>query len=127
MEAKRILIAEDSSVIQNLIRKVLEQQQYEVHTAKNGKQVLEKIAEKPYALLLLDISMPVLDGIDTTIAIRQMQGANGEIPIFAITGNAGNLKEEEFIKIGFNEVLQKPIDYDLLVELVGAYMTRRVR
>jgi CheY-like chemotaxis protein len=126
MSDKKVLIGEDSSVIQNLVRQVLEQQQYEVRTAKNGKEVLEKLEKDDYALVLLDIFMPVMDGFACLAAIRELKGDKKEVPVFAITGNASNFPEEHFLNAGFNEVLVKPLDFDLLVGLTNAYLTNKV-
>ena len=61
---KKILVAEDSSVIQNITRKVLQFQNYEIISVKNGQQVLDKLAKSDYDAILLDINMPVMDGME---------------------------------------------------------------
>jgi len=126
MSSKKILIGEDSSVIQNLAKKVLEQQQYDVQTVKNGQLVLEKLASSTYNLVLLDINMPTMDGFECMKAVRNLEGQNKDVPVFAITGNAANFSEEQYLESGFNEVLVKPIDFDMLVELVNAYLNKKV-
>lgn len=120
--AKKILIAEDSSVILNLTKKILMQQNFEIVTVKNGKSVLEKLGEETFDLILMDINMPVLDGVETTKRIREMKDKSiAKLPIFAITGNALNYSIEEFKAVGINEYLQKPLDFDRLVSLVNEY------
>lgn len=120
--AKKILIAEDSSVILNLTKKILMQQNFDIVTVKNGKLVLEKLAEEKFDLILMDINMPILDGMETTKRIRDMQNKSiAKLPIFAITGNALNYSIEEFKAVGINEYLQKPLDFDRLVTLVNKY------
>lgn len=120
--AKKILIAEDSSVILNLTKKILMQQNFEIVTVKNGKSVLEKLGEETFDLILMDINMPVLDGVETTKRIREMKDKSiSKLPIFAITGNALNYSIEEFKAVGINEYLQKPLDFDRLVSLVNQY------
>jgi len=126
MELKKILVGEDSSVIQNLVKQVLGQQQYEVLVAKNGVQVLEKMKSNEISLVLLDIFMPVMDGFACIEAIRALTSPQKDIPVFAITGNAHNYTEEHFLKSGFNEVLVKPLDFDLLVDLTNAYLNNRI-
>ncbi len=119
--AKKILIAEDSSVILNLTKKILMQQNFEIVTVKNGNAVLEKLDES-FDLILMDINMPLLDGMETTRRIREMKNSPvSSIPIFAITGNAGNYSIDEFKAVGINEYLQKPLDFDRLVTLVNQY------
>lgn len=119
---KKILIAEDSSVILNLTKKILAQQHFDITTVKNGKAVLEKLENETFDLILMDINMPVLDGMETTKRIREMSNKKvSAIPIFAITGNAGNYSVDEFKAVGINEYLQKPLDFDRLVTMVIQY------
>lgn len=119
---KRILIAEDSSVILNLTKKILLQLKYEIVAAKNGEEVLEKVEAEEIDLILMDINIPKIDGIECTKKIRALTNtAKSSIPIFAITGNARNYTTEEFTAVGINEYVQKPIDFDRLVDLVGKY------
>ena len=116
---KKILIGEDSSVIQNITRKVLEFQSFDITIAKNGKEVLAKLADNNFDVILLDISMPQMDGMECAQHIRALpQPEKSSIPIIAITGNAKNYSLEEFRKVGINEYIPKPIDFDALVELV---------
>ncbi|MCF6353236.1 MAG: response regulator [Cyclobacteriaceae bacterium] len=119
---KKILIAEDSSVILNLTKKILMQQNFEIVTVKNGNAVLEKLDNESFDLILMDINMPLLDGMETTRRIREMKNSSiSSIPIFAITGNASNYSIDEFKAVGINEYLQKPLDFDRLVTLVNQY------
>lgn len=120
--AKKILVAEDSSVIQNLTRKILSLQNFQISAVKNGAQVLERLKAEPFDLILLDIHMPVMDGIECARQIRLMPtDKNGAIPIIAITGNANNYSMDDFKRAGINEYLPKPLDYDNLVETVKSY------
>ncbi|MES2387980.1 MAG: response regulator [Bacteroidota bacterium] len=117
-ENKKILIAEDSSVIQNLARKILEFQNYSITGVRNGSEVLEALATEDYSLLLLDINMPVMDGMETARKVRSLgDSKKAGIPIVAITGNAKNYSMEEFKAAGINDYLQKPLNFDRLVEL----------
>ena len=118
---KKVLIAEDSAVLQNVIKRILVG--YDIKAVKNGEAVLKEIEANSYDILLLDINMPKMNGIDCTKAIRSLQDAQkAATPIVAITGNAMNLSESEFKEIGINECLLKPIDFDALVALVKKYV-----
>lgn len=119
---KKVLVAEDSSVIQNLTKKVLQFQNYDIDSVKNGEEVLKAIKTNEYDIILMDIGMPKMDGMECTRQIRALddkQKAN--IPIVAITGNAKNYSEEEFTNVGINEYIQKPINFDHLVEVVKKF------
>ena len=121
---KKVLIAEDSSVIQNLTKKILSIQNYEISSVKNGQQVLDVLKTEPFDIILMDINMPVMDGIECTEKIRDLDDpVKSKIPIIAITGNARNLSLEEYREIGINELLQKPLNFDELVNLVKKLTT----
>lgn len=119
---KRVLIAEDSSVIQNLTKKILIMQHYDIDAAKNGKQVIDKVQKNKYDVILMDINMPQIDGMECARQIRQMDDEDKKnIPIIAITGNALNYTMDDFKNAGINEFMPKPLDFDELVELVKKY------
>ncbi|MGB3618734.1 MAG: response regulator [Catalinimonas sp.] len=117
---RKVLIGEDSSVIQNLTKKILKFQNYAIDSAKNGKQVLDKIENQTYDVLLLDINMPIMDGMECARRIRALDDPiKANMPIVAITGNARNYSEEDFAAAGINDYLLKPLDFDRLVEVVN--------
>ncbi|SOE20530.1 Response regulator receiver domain-containing protein [Spirosomataceae bacterium TFI 002] len=117
--SKKVLIAEDSSVIQNLAKKILEFQNFNITAVKNGEQVVQLLNKEDFDIILLDINMPVMDGIECAKAIRAMDDkTKSEVPVVAITGNARNMSEEEYKEVGFNEVLMKPLNFDRLVMVV---------
>ena len=121
---KKVLIAEDSSVIQNLTKKILSIQNYQISSVKNGQQVLDALETEPFDIILMDINMPIMDGIECTEKIRSLEDPEkSNIPIIAITGNARNLSLEEYREIGINEFLQKPLNFDELVNLVRKHTT----
>ncbi len=116
---KKVLIAEDSSVIQNLTKKILQFQNFEISSVKNGEQVLQALAKEPFDILLLDINMPVMDGMECAKQVRALPDpVKANIPIVAITGNARNYSMEDFKSVGINEYLQKPLNFDNLVDVV---------
>ena len=119
---KRILIAEDSSVILNLTKKILEQELYEISAAKNGEEVIKMVEQNDFDLILMDINIPLIDGMECTRQIRLMDNQDkSNVPIFAISGNANNYSTEDFKAVGINEFLQKPLNFDNLVTLVSDY------
>lgn len=116
---KRVLIAEDSSVIQNLAKKILEFQNFEITAVKNGEQVMQLLDKEDFDILLLDINMPIMDGMECVKAIRELSDkAKASLPVVAITGNAKNYSETDFKEAGFNDALMKPLNFDKLVEVV---------
>ncbi|MFD2247214.1 response regulator [Pontibacter ruber] len=124
-ESKTILIAEDSSVILNLTKKILELQQYRILTAKNGGEVMKQVEQNKIDAILMDLNIPVKSGMECTREIRahkDQQIAN--IPIIAVTGNANNYTMEDFKEAGINEYLPKPLDFDMLVQTVKKYTVK---
>ncbi|GHB24753.1 response regulator [Mongoliitalea lutea] len=120
---KKILVAEDSSVIINLTKNVLLFEKYHITAVKNGKQVLEKLFNEDFDLILMDINMPLMDGIECTKAIRGLEDQNkARIPIIAITGNYKNFTMDDFKKAGMNDYVQKPLDYDHLLATVKKHL-----
>ena len=120
---KQILVGEDSSIIINLTKNVLTFENYQMKAAKNGKQVLELLEKEHFDLILMDIGMPVMDGIECTKQIRALNDPiKSKLPIIAITGNANNYTPEEFRRFGFDDLIQKPLDYDKLLATVKRYL-----
>jgi len=120
----KIMIAEDSSVIQNLTSKILQIQNYAIKSVKNGKQVLKSLEKDDYDLILMDINMPIMNGIECAREIRKLkEKKKNAIPIIAITGNADNYTLEEFRNAGINDFIPKPLNYDFLVDVVKKYIT----
>lgn len=119
--SKKIIVAEDSSVIQNLTKKILSQLNYAITSVKNGQQVLDLMSKDNYDLILLDIHMPVMDGMECAKHIRGREDSQKDIPIIAITGNANNYSEKDFEAVGINAFVPKPLNYDSLVEKVKEF------
>jgi len=119
MESKKVLIAEDSSVIQNLTKRILQIQNYKIFSAKNGVQVLSMLENEDFDIILMDINMPQMDGMECAEKIRALDDPKkSQIPIVAITGNAKNYSLDDFRSVGINEYLQKPLNFDNLVDTV---------
>ena len=121
---KKILVGEDSSIIINLTKSVLAFENYSMKAARNGKQVLELLEKEDFDLILMDLNMPVLDGVECTKIIRAMADpVKSKLPIIAISGNINNYTIDEFRKIGFNEFIQKPLDFDKVLATVKKYLS----
>jgi len=118
-DTKKILVGEDSSIIINLTKNVLAFENYQMKAARNGKQVLELLENEEFDLILMDISMPVMDGVECTRQIRALADPiKSKLPIIAISGNIHNYTTEEFRKFGFDDFIQKPLNYDKVLATV---------
>lgn len=102
-----ILIAEDNLINQKLIERILHKLGYQTDTAPDGVQVLDAIVKKDYNVILMDVQMPEMNGLETTHAIRQM--AIEQPYIIAMTANAMSKDREDCLKIGMNDYIAKPM------------------
>ena len=121
VDFKKVLVAEDSSVIQNLLKKILMFENCKITPAKDGQLAFDKFENDDFDLVIMDINLPTVGGLEVTRRIRASK-KNGLVPIIGISGNAKNLPEESFFEAGMNEYLQKPLEYDKLIELVKKYV-----
>ena len=106
---KRILIAEDNTVNRELLRELLEVLGCSVAEACNGQEALRMIEQEQPDLLLLDISMPILDGFATVRKIKENPKFSG-LPVLAVTAYAMRGDEEKILNSGFDGYLSKPIN-----------------
>ena len=106
---KRVLIAEDDKTNQLVIRRMLEPLGYELDIADNGEIACQFHQARQYDLILMDISMPVMDGIEALKAIRAAETREKQVPIIAITAHALKGEKEEFLEAGFTSYLGKPV------------------
>jgi signal transduction histidine kinase/DNA-binding response OmpR family regulator len=112
----RILVAEDSPVNQKLLKIQLENYGCQVELASNGREALEKIKNKDFDLCLMDVQMPVIDGIAATKTIRESLRKN--LPIIALTASAMKGDEQKCLDSGMNDFIAKPIDQEILKEKI---------
>ena len=106
MKNKRVLIVDDNDLNRKLFENLLGQL-YQIDSANNGLQALEKMEKNPFDLVLMDIQMPKLDGISTMKRIRR--GEQSDTLIVAITAFADESDRDSFIEMGFDDFLTKPI------------------
>jgi signal transduction histidine kinase len=109
-----LLIAEDHLMNQRLIMRIVNKLGYQADLAKNGSEVLEMMALKQYDLILMDIQMPEMDGIEATKRIREQYGSWPLI--MAMTANAMNDDYERCIKAGMDDYISKPLDFELFIK-----------
>ena len=105
----RILIAEDDKTNQLVLKRMLEPLGYELDIADNGEIACQLNRSREYNLILMDISMPVMDGLEALKAIRAEENGKAQTPIIAITAHALKGEKEGFLEAGFNGYLSKPV------------------
>ena len=118
-----VLLAEDDRVSNKAVTRLLEKRGHVVCSVDNGGSVLSALAEQDFDLILMDIQMPVMDGLETTTAIRR--GDAGEtkknIPIIALTAYAMGGDKERFLDSGMDGYISKPVETDALHNLILEY------
>ncbi|MEJ6399105.1 ATP-binding protein [Yoonia sp. 208BN28-4] len=117
--ALHVLLVEDNEINRIVAREMLEADGHIVTEAHNGTQGVEAADQAHFDLILMDISMPVMDGRTATRTIRSGQGRSATIPIVALTANAMLEEQNEFLADGMDEILTKPLSRDALRALVG--------
>jgi signal transduction histidine kinase/CheY-like chemotaxis protein len=106
-----VLVAEDNRVNQRLITRLLERGGHRITMASNGREVVERYSEERFDLILMDVQMPEVDGLQATAQIRALEAATGgHIPIVALTAHAMIGDREKFLAAGLDAYLPKPID-----------------
>jgi len=118
--SKKVLIAEDYTDTRTVMKLLLETCGYDVIEACDGFEAVAKAIEEHPDLILMDIAMPVLDGLEATRAIRS-HAELAKTPILAVTAY-GDFYREKAEAAGCNDVIQKPLDFDDLFPLVNHYV-----
>jgi len=121
----KILLTEDNPINQQVIREVLAGSSYEVYTADNGKEALEALEKSKFDLVLMDIQMPVMDGLTATKNIRK-QKKYQSLPIIAVTAHAMKGYRELCINAGMNDYVTKPVDKNLLHAKIKRWISKNV-
>jgi CheY-like chemotaxis protein len=109
-----ILVVEDDDISRTVIGKMLAEKGHSVDTAQNGREAVEKSGKKTYDVILMDIQMPIMDGIEASRKIREMEGINRHTPIVALTAYALKGDRERFLSMGIDEYITKPVNMEEL-------------
>ncbi len=113
-----VLVVDDNAANRFVAGKLLEMFGCTCEMAENGREALDAVAARPFDLVLMDIKMPVMDGAAATRAIRGLPAPAGAVPILALTANADERDELDYIAAGMNGVAQKPIQPDALLNAI---------
>ncbi|NEQ40910.1 MAG: response regulator [Okeania sp. SIO3I5] len=123
IQGANILLVEDNAINQQIVRELLQKVGLNVDCASNGKEAIAKVQELSYDLILMDIRMPEIDGLEATRLIRCLAEENNRegkwfatVPIIAITANAMDIDRTKSLEVGMNDHLAKPINPQRLYE-----------
>jgi signal transduction histidine kinase/CheY-like chemotaxis protein len=118
----RILLAEDNEINAMLATTILNAAGYEVECAVNGAEAVEAARLRAFDLILMDMQMPVMDGLQATRQIRALPGPSGSTPIVAMTANAMRKDQDACLAAGMNDFISKPIDPAAFLGVVARFM-----
>jgi signal transduction histidine kinase len=122
----KILVAEDNIVNQHLIRIILTKLGHSVEIAEDGQCAIEFLNSGDFDILLMDVRMPVMDGLEATASIRAMEGSKSNIPIIALTADISVVNITEYTDMGMNDVCGKPIDLPVLLKLINKCLDEEI-
>jgi signal transduction histidine kinase/DNA-binding response OmpR family regulator len=115
----RILLAEDNAVNQKLALRLLKQMGYRADVATNGLEVLDVLDQQPYDVVLMDVQMPEMDGLEATRSLRRTLPAERQPRIIAMTANAMQGDRELCLEAGMDDYVSKPIRVEELVKALA--------
>lgn len=119
----RILVAEDNTINQMVLRTQLEQGGYNVTLVENGREALDVLAAEKFDLVLMDVQMPLIDGIEASLRIRtELEIDNAAMPIIAITAHALPTELKACLEAGMDDCITKPIATDTLYATIDEWL-----
>jgi signal transduction histidine kinase/DNA-binding response OmpR family regulator/HPt (histidine-containing phosphotransfer) domain-containing protein len=116
----RILLAEDNKLNHDFLSMLLRQEKFSVHAAKNGREAVEAIGKMEFDVVLMDVQMPEMDGMEATKLIRALPPPRGRTPIIMLTANAMSGARELYLAIGADDYVAKPIQIKHLLSKLHA-------
>ena len=120
-----ILLVEDDKVNQIVLSRMLKEGKHGVDIANNGVEALVFLENKSYDVILMDIQMPQMDGIETTKRIREIEGSRMHTPIIALTAFALHGDRERFMSMGMDEYISKPVKMEDLFIVIDQIVAKR--
>lgn len=114
----KVLVVEDNPLNMELVIEILLTRGFTVHEALDGEEAIKKVESEDYDLILMDIELPGLDGVEVT---KILKTRNKNIPVVALTSYAMKGDRERFMKAGFDEYLSKPLDISDFLKRLEKY------
>ncbi|MCG7496394.1 response regulator [Vibrio sp. Of7-15] len=119
-----ILLVEDSPSNQLIAKTMLSRSGYKVETANNGLEALKAVRKAQYSLILMDLQMPEMNGLDACKAIRQLKDEKADVPIIAMTANVSDSDRKECALVGMDDFLTKPINKGKMLNVINHWFDR---
>ncbi|MCW8327429.1 response regulator [Photobacterium sp. SDRW27] len=119
-----ILLVEDSPSNQLIAKTILARHGFQVDTANNGLEAIQAIRNKRFALILMDLQMPEMNGFDACCEIRRFANIKKQIPIVAMTANVSNTDRQQCLSVGMDDFLTKPINKQKMLQVICYWLGR---
>jgi signal transduction histidine kinase/DNA-binding response OmpR family regulator len=119
LKGKRVLVVDDNNINRRLMQLLVVELGGEFDLAENGVQAVDACSRKKYDVILMDVNMPVMDGLEATSRIRALESGSRRTPIIALTANALPGDKERFIAQGMDDYLSKPINEKSLINILN--------
>jgi CheY-like chemotaxis protein len=116
----RVLLAEDNKINQQLVSMLLRKADHQVDVVENGELAVEAVCDRDYDVVLMDVQMPILDGVQAPRLIRALPPPRNAVPIIALTAHAMAGAKEEYLAAAMDDYLSKPIDIIALFSRLNA-------
>lgn len=114
----RILVAEDDPANALYLERILSKFGHKVVMVHDGRAALEELARATFDVVLMDIHMPVMNGIEASRQIRSLHGDKAQVPIIALTANALSGDRERFLAEGMDDYISKPADFSTISKVI---------
>jgi CheY-like chemotaxis protein len=121
---ERLLVVDDQAMNRDVAVRLLARAGFQVSAVEGGREALEALRSESYDLVLMDIRMPGMDGIETTAAIRALAGECSQIPVVALTADTVDDLGDDFEKAGFSAFAAKPVNRKELLETVDSLLSK---
>lgn len=118
----RVLVVDDNAMNRRLLCCLLKHYNYICDNAVNGEEAVSACLTESYDLILMDCSMPVMDGYEATKRIRELTGSNCDTIIIAVTANIMEGDREKCLSVGMNDYLGKPVNITSLISMIVKYL-----
>ena len=121
-----MLIADDDLPSQGLATILMEGSGYRVTVVANGCEAVRAVEQRPFDIILMNVRMPVLNGIEATRKIRELGGLAAQLPIIAVTTYANHEDHEAYVLAGMNDLVGKPYKNKHLIQIVEFWLAKNL-